>query len=372
MDSNSLIKCFFAGIENSEYYNKKHNTKKSLFCYIMYYFWLVMFIILSKKKPFNHREIAFIYANIHERMLKDIGLNNNKNVYIGLTLKTLKDIKIKTNVLNSFSIIFRIKMVNDALKLYFKEGLPLKYLAFWIDFYLIYCFIDTIKPNKIIISGHFDRYATWISYLSNYRKTSFSIVQNGAIEKVELPNKIYCNFFYVFNKDEKKMIEKYIVKNKECKYIFKGFKSNIKFSFFNKKKRNGILIGIASQDLYTSKTIELIEFFLQLKINNDVFLIIYPHPREDYKIFTKIMKKHKNIYVSKKTKHINIDILITFFSTIVYDYLEVNKNTKIICYPPKNLQMSFFYNKNITIIKKTNELEAIIKDVFNNKKKFLK
>jgi hypothetical protein len=358
MDIRILKRCFEGGIKNYYYYVKKHNIKKhSIFFIIKYYLWLITVILFSPRKSFISRDVIFIYGDLHERIFLSESIN--KKVYIGLGLKNFHQIINNASVLSIFPIKERLKILVESIKTFRRTDLSLRLLHFWIDFYLIYIFLRYISPDSIKVAGHFDKYTTWLSYIAHYNSINFSITQHGAIEKIYLPSRIYCNNVYVYNEYEKKFIYDYLLLNKDCNFYIKGFKSYLNFTYYQRSDGKYI-IGLASQDLYTHKTIELIQRLNLLNINKEIEILVYPHYRENYKAYTKLFRKYGNIKIYPKDRHYNINVLITYFSTIIYDYIHIDKQIKLVCFPPENIEMSFFLHPRVCIINSFEELREII------------
>lgn len=362
MTNKDILECFYAGIENYNYYNNKHKSKKKKLYRLKYLIWLITLILFSPKKCLTNLDIYFIYGDLHEKIFSDIV--SDKKVYLGLALNSYKKIFNNKGIMCLYSLNKRLKILIEASKLFFMQGLSFKFVHFWIEFYYIYKFLEETKPKQVNVAGHFDKYTTWISYISNKVNVQFNISQHGAIEKVDLPKKIYCSNFYVFNEYEKEFINNYLLLNDDCNFYIKGFKSHVKFQKYESSD-NAYVIGIASQDLYTKETIKLVNFINDLQLNKKIEIIIYPHSRENINEYNKIIKENHNLKLYPKIRHKDLHVLVTFFSTIIYDYLESDTNIKLICFPPDNVEMSFFKNKKIDVVRNIDQLKKVLTNIID-------
>jgi hypothetical protein len=352
-----LCDIFISGIENHEYYNAKHNKKtgNELFGEVKYFAWIIYILLFSPYYKITNKKIYIIYSRIHEKILEN-SRDSENSVYIGRILSNPKVVFNKNSYFSTFGTKERIELFVNSFFWQVRNNVNIKYFAHGMDFFILYSFIKRMNLNEIVISGHFDRYATWLSLICKKEKISITISQHGALERINLPHKINANTVICFNTNEEEFFKKYILNNDKCIFVNKGFISSLKF--YDYEKNDKIVIGIASQDLYTFETLKIVRY-LNDKYFSMIKIVIYPHPREDKNIFSEF-RKQKNIEIETECRYRNIDILFTFFSSLVYDYLKF-ESVKIICYPPKEIEMSFFNNKRVTVIKKIEEIDEFLK-----------
>lgn len=351
-----LISIFYTGIKNNDCYIEKHNFSKEKFFRFKYLCWFILLLILSPRDDISSKEIYLLYGKLHEKIFSDV--NENKKVYLGLSLKKFNEIRKKRSIISHLSFLERVAVYYKSITSAKNNNIPHKKLHYWMDYYLIQNFIYTFNPKQVIVAGHFDKYTTWISYICyENKRIEMNISQHGAVESIELPYKIYCDKFFIFNSSEEMFIKKYIVMNSNCNFIVKGFTSFLKFKKYKKSNRKVIAIG--SQDLYTDKTIKVTKYLLEA-FEKSIEILIYVHYREDTKKLINEFKNNENVKIFTNERHDNIDILITYFSTIVYDYLSLENDIKIVCIPPDNIDISFFYNDKVTLVLRKEELREII------------
>ncbi len=351
---------FYYGRKNDEYFRKIENRKLSITFNFKYFTWIILMIIFAKKNEFGINKSYLIYGDMHEKIF--LSQDSKLKLYHGTILKKISDIKSKITIMSLWSFKERIRIFSKSLYFAIVNKVPFREICFWIDFVFISEFIEKSNLEELNICGHFDRYATWISYLSNRNSIIFKIYQHGALSEFSLPIKILCDKCLVFNEMEKDFFYKYVILNKDCEYEIKGFKSNIIFKNITRQNQC-IYIGIASQPTFTKQTIELINY-LHNQYNKKVKIYVYPHPREGIEELKKIQYNGQcEIYIDEK--HSNLDILVTFFSTVVYDFLSINKDIKIICLPPKGITMGFFYLKEVMLIEEKEEIDKYINKIIN-------
>lgn len=363
MNLNLKYDIFKKGMINKAFFEEKYDIKKvSNKKYIV---WLSCFILLSPKRiDKKNNKIKIVYTILQEKILNNH--NDYSIVYTGQYLNSLKVLKQNNSIISYLNYLSRFKILVNSLKKGIELKIKLKVFPMWIEYCYLYEFINNNKLDEILIAGHFDRYATWISYICKNLNIKFKISQHGAIDFIDLPYKIHCDEFYVFNKYEADIVEHIILNREKCKIIEKGFKSSISFESINKVEDKKILIAIASQDALTNLTLELIEE-IEFKFKDYNFeLIIYPHYRESDDRYKEVIKKYNNIYIEKSKRYDNVDLLITFYSTIVYDYLDFD--VQIMCLAPENINMSFFKHEKVSLYRSKENMYEDIKGMLMKSK----
>ena len=339
-----ISEIFIQGIENMNYFNSLNNVYKKKSFYIKYLFWILALIVCSKRHDSKSKDGYFIYNDLQNKIYYDT--SDNYKTFHGDSIKKISDISKKNTIVSYLTFKEKIITLFKSIASFSRVKISKKYLAYWIDFNFIYKFLKKNSFSNMNVAGHFDRYATWMSLLCEAEGINYRVKQHGAICKLDMPNRIYCNELTSFNNCEIELFKSYIIKNKDCVYKEVPFKS--KLTFKEIEKQEGIVyIGIASQDAVTEHTIELIE-----KINKNVKfkvnILLYPHYRESISQFEGI-RKFENVEIYTDFKHKNVDMLITFFSTIVYDFLIYNPKINVVCLPPKDIEMGFFQLSNVEV-----------------------
>jgi hypothetical protein len=207
-----------------------------------------------------------------------------------------------------------------------------------------------------LVCGHYDRYTTWLSNIANFKNSEFEILQHGVVGIPNLPHKIFCSKVHGFNESEINKFKKYIIANDTCQYVNKGFQSHVTFKEYNDE--NKYIIGIASQYNY-AETKQVIDEVL--KIDKDILIAVMLHPRESSKEYRKY-KSESNVRIEATRKISNIDILIVFTSTLLYDYLYNDYNGRIICIQKDDFSFDITNDK-IIYASSINQLNEIVREL---------
>ncbi|MGL5149162.1 MAG: hypothetical protein ACRC7N_01135 [Clostridium sp.] len=329
----------------NESFIKIHKLKTKLLIFI--YPIVLLFFVRAKNRKLDN--IKLVYSEHHKKILKEVEAEE-----YGIGLLSFK----MPNIVSEFSFAERLLILKDIF--IFVKYLPQKKLIFYVpEFLIILNFIKNNQNKRIILASHFDRIITWISEMKKKYNFSLEIYQHGVVSSLEIPIKINIDEINVFFESEFQLFRDYIIEKQKTQYNVIGFKSNIEFF---KKNSSEFKIGIASQKGYTQLTISLVEKISYL-LKNNVEIYIFPHPQENIEEYKNYFKDNRIIIVSR-VKVSNLDILITYFSTIIYDYI-VNLDFKgqIISYPVNyNYELSFFKNSRVkkTLLEK--EMFEIIKE----------
>lgn len=355
-----LITVFNKGNKNGEFVLKINNQSNNLSFKTKYIIWLISIIFFSKRKCIDLKEVNFSYSKVHDKFF----MKNNVKITHGGEIYNFYKIKKCNTIMCNFNIINRNNIILKSLYYFIRYKIEKKYIFMWIDFMFINEFIIKNNINIINICGHYDRYTTWITYICKKNNIMINISQHGAMAKYRLPYKIYCNNFYAFNITEKYFIKKNLIENIDCNFIIKGFKTNLIFKTLKKDEKK-IYLGIASQPKFTKSTIEIINY-INYMYKDKVKILLYPHFREDIEQYQSIVKEKKcELYLNEK--HKDVDVLLTYYSTIIYDFVSINSNSIYVCYPPEGIFMSFFEMKNLKVIYQKKDLVKILECEIQNK-----
>lgn len=320
----NLQEIYYKGIENQEYLDRLFMTKKhSNFALVIY---VLLGVVFSKRVREASNRIAWVNGSRgYEKLYAD---SNFVVVHHGTFFKN--PIKFFLH-LSIFSVIPRIERVRLFIKAMVNYGeIKTGNIGYWLEYYFIFEFIQRTVP-KVIASPHtFDRQISWITCLSHKLGVEIEINQHGITpSNLAIPNKVYCNRFYAISDEEIIVSKNNIVANWEkCEFLVEPFTSVISFAEFSRSDEM-IVIGIATQcnRLYTEKILNYLkdEKYYDCK-NSKIILML--HPLDDPKNY-KQMANHR-VHVAVKEKYLNVDVLITENSTIVYDYILENYNGLIL------------------------------------------
>ena len=149
------------------------------------------------------------------------------------------------------------------------------------------------------------------------------LYQHGIVlPTIKIPYKINYSKVYVFDRYSQQIFRDCYVSNTKCEYKIYDFKPSFDFQVIANKKQDIFYIGIAEQS--NPKWVESILDEIEKEFT-DVKYVCYImlHPNSNYQYV------RKNVFTTRE-KYINIDVLITDFSTLPLDYYRQNKDVKII------------------------------------------
>lgn len=352
-----ILEAMTAAINNGEFCNRLSNTNKENLYVVKYYGWLVLLTLLSPHRAIYNKIFVAVQTKVNEKRLNDFTKQDLYFKYANLN-KSLNEIKCNISVLSPYKFKERLNIISRAVRFYKENRGRLEgYLHYVIDYYTIAYYIICNDIEKIVSSGMYERYCTFLSYLGKGIDIEIIGVQDGAAIDVDVPSKIYCNKMYVFDEFEKNIIKKFIA-NADCKFFLTGFTSTIKWDYLNTEKK---ILAIASQDWFTDKTLKIAERIMDVIDLKVIQPVIFPHPRENISDYRQLQRKYPDLIVTN-SKYKNVDILITFYSTIVYDFWTVNSKLKILCFPIDGFRPSYYDRENVIVADEDIDLRNLIKE----------
>ncbi len=308
----NLIDIYRKGMENDISQGAKQSTGQKLKIIIF----IISCLLLSKTDRSKRETIAFINGNRnYEKMMGTI--NPEDQIFHGSAFKNPTNFKVRNSVFSGFRFRQRLKVIAEAIRLYPKSANITDILPYWLEFYTIYAMIRESGVKKILTTGISDRQTTWISFIADSMGIRFEIVQHGVIGNEKPAHKLKCDKVQVINKLQIPLFQSNIIANETCVYEVKKFQSVIKFCEYIRKDETEIIIGIATQ-CYPVILRNIVEGLL--KIDKDFIILLMLHPlekRDEYKD----IEDGKRVIIEPDKKYLNLDIMITQHSTIVYDYI---------------------------------------------------
>lgn len=289
------------------------------------FFFIVIGIVLGKHNNQLRENIAWVNGNRGYERYFDC--NKYDIIYHGSYFTKLGNFFNFNSIFSPFTrmrrIVILIKSIIDYIRL------DIKHFTYWIEYCFVIESLISISPIKIVSPHIQDRQITWISYYAQLSKANLEIYQHGITPNINiLPNKIYCNTFYALDDNQIIINKENIILNKD-KCIFKKlkFKSGIVFSHFGKKDK--FVIGIATQvnPIFINNLLKEISGN-KLLAHYEIQFIMMLHPLDLVDKY--ILPYNLSIIVEKEKKYIDINILITENSTIIYDYYYAGFHNPII------------------------------------------
>lgn len=349
-----LIDAIKASILNDEYCCKISGEHRNKFYKIKYSFWIISLILFSPPKNIKSKKFICVTTVLNDKILSAYA-ENNEYFKFGSMNKRLKDIKKNISIFSPYTFFKRVLIICTASKFFFKYKTIFKnHFHNTIEYYSIAFYLIDNCIEQIMSSGMYERYCTFLGYLGRMLKIKVIGIQDGAAINIGAPAKVYCDEMYVFDEFEQNIINSFI-ENNDCKYTCIGFHSVLEWDTYDSNDK--INIAIASQDWFTYKTLEIIDLLMSNLDTNKVNLIVFPHYREKRETYNELYKKYPKLIIEPQKRYRNIDLLITYYSTIVYDFWSVNKNIPVICLHIDGYEPSYYNRENVCVVENVGELE---------------
>ena len=333
--------------------------------------------LFYKKVEINKKDI-FLFTRLFE-------LNNIPNKFQTIKVNLFPFIKINEISWHMYSllnlqeilkttIISFIKFPNTYLKIFLncrRDKIPFfKYIVLnklclttVLELNLLYlCLTKIDKESNIANSEHFTPYMHLLSvYRLSNRKNSWSLhlYQHGVYELDKFQrayNKVYADkMFYKFKQSLAWIKENYIL-NTNCSFNFIESKQ-ISKSYLKKKKK---LIAYASSGFYIQDNFILKKLNTLQKENKNIEILFYPHPQLNLRESKNMLKKYNRCKLIIRERFLNIDLLITGYSSLGLDYL--NLNVKVLFVPFED-KICAFNDDSLCVVKDFNSFDKRLKEI---------
>lgn len=355
MSDKELLLAIKKSIDNQmAYTNFKDQKAVAIYC-IKQVLWMLCLCLFSKYKRYTQQTVCFVCTIHQEKMMNKKGFH--ELICLGKSNCRLSELKKKHSYFSCYKFHERIKLLFAAAKYVCKHRRQIEIISVGMEYFVLNDFIKQNKPIKICMAGHFDRYTTFLSYISYYSGYQYELFQHGIIASSQIPQKIFCTKFHVFDEIEMEKIKAFIL-NMDCVFEIDKFISTFEWSMFSKIP-NRKIICFASQDKHTKTSIIIIRKLLKIIENTDCILIIYPHYAEKENAYREF-RKNAQIVVEKEKRYKNVDCLITFYSSLAYDYFSINDEIPVFCYRICGYEASFYSKSNVYVI---NDMKTLCRKV---------
>ncbi|AOM76920.1 hypothetical protein [Pedobacter steynii] len=353
MIEKSLVTSYKKGIDNQEYIYSIVDVKRNLVFEIKRNCLVFFFFLFSRRnKSLDRNKFKIINGAHQNRILSEA---EGTPVLIGSSLVNISKTTLSGSLFSFFSLREISGLFFSSLSLYIKanrRGFP----ADALEFTAIQKMFRKFSPVSIEISGHFDRYSTWIGYLAEAYNSNLTISQHGCVASEALPYKIPCTSLKAFNEDEARCFEQYIIEKRNGFLLtIKGLYSAVKFVKFDNQSNQKLIAIPTGVDHLKEGMVEVIKGIRKSDANAIIFL--YIHPTGDLNNFAAL--KQYDVVFCRKERYENIDILITYFSSLVYDYQSIGFKGRIICFQDDqtiNRIPAMFSNENVHLCTSVNKI----------------
>jgi len=352
-----LIEIFNKGMRNDICLGGHQGRKQR----IKIYLFLVITVLLSRYRKI--KEPTLVWINGNRGYEKNYTGENQYLVFHGTAFKRMSNYFSFNSVMSCQSFPERIRIFVRAVKIYYNSMEKIRLLPYWIEFSYICSLIQKSEVKNILTTSIYDRHITWISYLACEYHMEMKIYQHGVIGDETIEHKIICSKMYVLNESQIAIMKNNIVKNEDCEYEKKELKSVIEFAFYPDKRLP--LIAIATQ--CNPKIIDGMTTAL-LQLDEEFCLILMLHPLEKKKAYRQYLQD-KRVKIEPKNKYINLEILITQHSTIVYDYIQNDFKGKIIQMDPEGSICALDGVKEILRFNRFEDMAESVRELINIERK---
>lgn len=335
IDREASLSIFIKGIANNEFFNRREegisNVKNLLKIFRLFTYRLSM----GHKKNLTSSSLQLSWYPLHEKILSQY---NGAKVAL-LAQRNSLGSQSFLSYLSFSKLLHLICSSPDCVR---KKGL----IYDWLFFNAICLFLVENPIESIYIAGHYDKYATWLSYLSKELGVHFTISQHGANSKYNLPYKIPANRVEVFSKAEEEMFRTTILSPDETEFNIKGFKSSLTFTQGDFQNRT---IAIASQPGYEDRVIKLIEIIKS--VDESINVIVYSHPADRFRKGELTIDSNDKCRLEHQARYWDVGFLIVFTSTLAYDYWSCSQFTgKVLCYYDEKCIVALYNDERGTVI----------------------
>ena len=312
MDNDKVT--FLKGIENLKAVGdeKQFSFSSSLKIFLFY-----LYLSLLAKKNSSSSEVFFINGQV-EAKKDNPSKQYTQRIYARKFTNTISELKNEVSIV---SIIPRGKRLKTIVKAITNRPGGRYSLGRWLEFLLIKEAFIHSDFRTVSSFGHYDEFTFWITEFCRQKSIHYSMYQHGIVlEKIVVPNRIYCNEMHVFDKYSE-LVFRNIISNEDCAYRIEGFKSGIIFKQIDREVGRKY-IGIVDQTFpeWTSYVTACVSKL------GDYTAVVMLHPLSK----DNIIKNSENIIVTRD-KYINLDCVISDFSTLVLDFIYSGFQGKIVC-----------------------------------------
>lgn len=330
-----LVSIFEKGIDNNAFFNRKEESiggLKNLLKILRLVFYRISF---GPKKQISQSSLLLVWYPLHEKVLSQ---HSGEEVVLLAQKNSLKGLSFISFV----SLLKILKNIACIPHNMIRSGLSYD----WFFYKTFYSFLEENKVESLTIAGHYDKYATWISYLARDMDIYLTISQHGANSKYSLPHKIPANRVETFSLAEEGLFKSTILFPENTEFYIKGFKSSL---VFLEGKFDRRAVAIASQPGYEDKVSMIIDTLRSF--DPEMEIIVYSHPADKFRRGNLCIDKKYRCKMVHNERYWDIDFLIVFTSTLAYDYWSCKSfQGFVICYYDKNCLVALYDDERSIII----------------------
>tara|TARA_R110001583_G_scaffold192512_1_gene359081 strand:- start:627 stop:1712 length:1086 start_codon:yes stop_codon:yes gene_type:complete len=301
----------------------------------------------NQKNKTRNKKIGISWNQLHS---KKIALAESSLTIVNIdTAKLLQTSNLK--FLKGINLFYALRFALE-----FNEKLTaFSYQSFFYRIYLssVYDIIDQILTDidNVFISGHFDRFVSIISDISEKKEVELNLVQHGCIQIFKeqlIKNKVTGNIYYL-NDFSVPYFQTFLDFPKKTKFVkLESKKPEINFI----QKSNKKIIVFGCQDAKPENNLLIINHLINHFPNKLIYII--PHPREDIVYYTKRYKLYENSHISRE-KPLNVEFFVSRFSTLGIEYASIGIRSLFINID--NVKMDFIISGKYEVYNSLNQFK---------------
>lgn len=195
---------------------------------------------------------------------------------------------------------------------------------------ILYCFVciienslyyNIIKDNSIniiVITGLNDRHSIFVSDIVNENDLQLFVLQHGLLTKFLNLYKICATRFYYTHDFSLDYLKYFFYNIHEIEFYHLPERSKHDWPSYLTEKN---IIAYACTPTNIDYNFKIIDILIG-EITSDYIIMLYPHPRENLKMYYTRYKNHNNVIITDK-RYKNIKMLITRISSLGVDYSDI-------------------------------------------------
>lgn len=323
-------------------------------------------LIVFMPRIVNHNDDVFLFLNIRNKSFNNkgfvpfkIGLFNFRYFKYPHIYSCLTKSEIGYSVIDAFNSRKKfdscVSLLSESLTLEKENVCSLLWLSFFRRLDICLAARSTAMLKKVSTSGHFDVYTALLSKQREFKNINFFHGnQHGLYERFTFgkPSKLYFDEYTLLFSESKNFFLREISSSFYCVVNTKKNKDPNNLSELKCSAKYVLGFGFQNDNLEKDKSI--LSCFLSANANNynDFFYIVYIHPQSSEKLLNSLSREFPNVLFEKTTRYSNINALITRYSTIGMDYVDVGVHS-IFILDDDDICISLSENKLIHVVNST-------------------
>ena len=294
--------------------------------------------------------------------------NSSKHIFKILNFNQILYLLVIT-IINFPKIYFDLLKICKKRKINFLAYIIFNNLNFTSILELNLLFKCLTKIDRNITIATSSQFCPYLQLLSIYKISNrnnvwkLHLFQHGVYEldRFRRPySKIYADKIFLKFKHSLDWVKSNYIYNKNLAYSFVFYKNNILYDFNSTK--NNLVIAYASSGFYERDFLILQTIYSLQNNKKNIDLIFYPHPALKFNQNHNIFKSFKKLMIVNKERFKNTDLLITGYSSLGLEYLNLNLKVLFI---PFDDEICAFKDKSLIVLRNESLLFEKLNEILN-------